>query len=322
MEPIDFQKLYKEEKRKARKERRRRQKQNDLATTSADGTTTAASAAAGGVAVEGKSPSQQQRSSAATTLTALPEWTFRNDAAQRLIETIPRLHRSNNKPHHHHHRLSDTGIFYMERYFAADDDCNYRDALWDWLSRLPVNDNPQTAPHGAWTDLPHARRRVALFRAGDDNDKETSSFPPPLQILVDCLVASKVFDDDLHKPNHILVNRYTAPQGILAHTDGPRYHDRTATLSLGRGGVLLNFTATTADDDDDDNHHHHHDPQQVLLHGGGSLVVFEGAAYSRYRHSIAELNQEVEHAGDHCRNAAPGTAVMRDERISITVVVA
>ena len=211
----------------------------------------------------------------------------------------------------------------MERYLAAADNDGYRDALWDWLSRLPHNHNPQIAPQGAWTDLPHARRRVALFQC--DNHK-SSSFPPPLQILVDCLIASNVFDDDPHhKPNHILVNRYTAPQGILAHTDGPRYHDRTATLSLGRGGVLLNFTKTTAaaasggNDEPDINQHPPDQDQQVLLHGGGSLVVFEGAAYSRYKHSIAELNQDVEHAGDHCRNAAPGTAVVRDERISITV---
>lgn len=214
---------------------------------------------------------------------------------------------------------------------------------------------------GKWTVLPHARRRVALF------DTQFQALPPPLQWLVDALVACGVFDgsdstttttttitDGGFLPNHILINEYTAAQGILPHTDGPAYASRTATLSLSRNrsskrgsggsstsGVLLQFDPIRKNSDgkNDDNYddrkkqHQHHDRHQVLLHGGGggSLVVFEGAAYSEYRHSIAELmpdddgdDREVieveERASGHCLNAAAGTAVARDDaRISITV---
>ena len=132
----------------------------------------------------------------------------------------------------------------------------------------------------------------------------------------------RVFPPQEEPPNHILINHYTTcDQGILPHTDGPAYHDRTATISLGRSGsaVLLNFVPNNNNRSSDDTTT---TPIQILLHGGGSLIVFEGAAYSHYRHGIAELRRggAVEHASDHCRNAPAGTAVTRaEERISITV---
>ena len=299
-EAIDFQKLYKEEKRRAREERRRRKQ---------DGQTSAASL----VADQGEKPkpTNKRQSSATRSAPAFPPWTF-NTAALLThpgghSTSIPRLHRGGK------HRLSPKGVFYVERYLAQHAD--FQDALWDWLMRLPVNRDlgSEASANGAWTVLPHAHRRVALFRrsccAGGGG-----LFPPPLQVLVDCLIESKVFGSCDHPPNHILVNHYAATQGILPHTDGPRYAPRTATISLGRGCVLLNFRPS--EDGHLQQRQHQH---QVLLHGGGSLVVFEGEAYSDYRHSIAELEGHVEHAADHCWNAEPGTAVLREERISITI---
>jgi hypothetical protein len=155
-------------------------------------------------------------------------------------------------------------------------------------------------------------------------------FPPPLQQLVDWIVASQIFSSDA-PPNHILINDYAEPvSGILPHTDGPAYDPRTATISLGCGSVLLHFTPILQhrlhhpnNDNNDGDGKSSSRSVQVLLHGLGSLVVFEGMAYADYRHSIDELvgsSTTVEHAGDHCLNAEPGTAVIRDShRISITI---
>jgi len=81
----------------------------------------------------------------------------------------------------------------------------------------------------------------------DNNDNNygdlTSSFsvlPPPLSIIADRLVQAGIFPKTT-PPNHVLLNDYSAGQGILPHTDGPAYEPQTATLSL-NSSVLLEFT--------------------------------------------------------------------------------
>jgi alkylated DNA repair protein alkB homolog 6 len=120
-------------------------------------------------------------------------------------------------------------------------------------------------------------------------------------------------------PNHLLINEYEPHQGIMAHTDGPAYAPRTATISLGCGAVLLQFTPTTAaGGDDNDDCRPEQETFQVVLQGHGSLVLFEDAAYSSLQHSIME-HCTVEHADATCRNADEGATVRRDYRISITI---
>jgi alkylated DNA repair protein alkB family protein 6 len=210
-------------------------------------------------------------------------------------------------------------IFYKSRYL---DDADFTERLLLWLEQLPENtatttstEEEERSANGKWTRLLHARRRVALF------DSRIAPFPEPLQQLVRALVHSNVFSD-AETPNHILINEYSFDQGIMPHTDGPAYMDRTATISLG-GSVILHFTPIQRD------HHHfhhkphlkHHRPCSVVLDGNGSLIVFEAAAYSQYQHSIREPTNhaDVEYVEDHCLNAAPGTAVRRSHRYSITI---
>jgi hypothetical protein len=255
---------------------------------------------------------------------------------------------------------------------------SYHDALWNWLLQLPENtnncsDNDEAHAVGKWTTLPHAKRRVALFLATTTHDdaavqgagsttptttmSHCSPFPAPLQPLIDAVTPLFINRSSSIKsnggsgmqnygiPNHILINDYgtTAVPGILPHTDGPAYEPCTVTVSLGPGNVLLNFASSCSLDGVS---HASATRREVLLHGGGSIVLFEGEAYSTYKHSIAYLdshhgnsnnsihneedngggywrynncNNNVEYSSDMCCNAAPGTAVQRDRRISITI---
>jgi 2OG-Fe(II) oxygenase superfamily len=259
----------------------------------------------------------------------------------------------------------------------------FHNVLYEWLTQLPLNttgSNEDASINGHWTTLPHAHRRVAVFdgvwlarqqqqqqqqlqlqqqqpalnsiKSALSNKDRTNScwFPPPLQLVVDWIVASQVVplalsaqssrDTTLEHdviwqcyPNHMLVNHYPdANMGILPHTDGPAYAPWTITLSLGLGcNVLLHFKASNCKHTETSGRD---DAVSMILHGGGSLVLFCHEAYTLYRHSIAEYSahqsahfaaahQDVvvtEFTDDNCWNAPSGTAVHRqDDRISITI---
>lgn len=185
---------------------------------------------------------------------------------------------------------------------------SFGEVLWDWLRQLPKaesdeNSKKEEPSTGCWHWLPHARRHVAVFTtiAG-------TNAPLPIQLLLDALIDAQVFSPE-EPPNHVLINYYQAVDGILPHTDGPAYHDRTATISLGRGQVLLHMEPREAQQDGKS--------FTVLLHGSGSLVVFEDVVYREYLHSIREGVTE-EPIVD-CLNASPNViCAQRSERISLT----
>jgi len=119
--------------------------------------------------------------------------------------------------------------------------------IMEWLQSLPMNHQPnsQHAANGCWTKMPYAKRRVALFDKTMSTTTTTTTttchnFPAILQCIVDVLVQRQIFTKE-RPPNHVLINEYDPGQGILAHTDGPAYLSRTATLSLG-SDVLIDFT--------------------------------------------------------------------------------
>jgi alkylated DNA repair protein alkB family protein 6 len=152
-----------------------------------------------------------------------------------------------------------------------------------------------------------AKRRVLLL------DGDASPLPLPFQQLSQLLVRLHIFPSS-HPPNHVLVNEYTDNQGIMAHTDGPLYYPKTATLSIGNS-VLLYFQKrlTTHEIGQVENPVE----RQVLLESG-SLVVFEKEAYTNYCHGIDDAVVLVEYASPVCLNAPPETRVTRGHRISLT----
>jgi alkylated DNA repair protein alkB family protein 6 len=117
-----------------------------------------------------------------------------------------------------------------------------------------------------------------------------------------------------YEPNHVLVNEYTADQGILPHTDGPLYHPKTATISIGTNALFQFTPRLTSNQIGISNNR---TVLQVLLEGHGSLVVFSGCAYSDHCHGIDD-QISVEYAGSKCINAVEGTPISRGHRISLT----
>lgn len=107
--------------------------------------------------------------------------------------------------------------------------------------------------------------------------------PPYLQALSEGLVAAGIFPPS-HPPNHVLINDYALGEGIVSHTDGPRYFPTVATLSLLDASVMR-FSVL----------HGKAKGGQVggealgdLLLQGNSLVVTAGLCYSDCAHAISE----------------------------------
>mmetsp|Transcript_22679 Transcript_22679/g.34275 ORF Transcript_22679/g.34275 Transcript_22679/m.34275 type:complete len:282 (+) Transcript_22679:197-1042(+) len=211
---------------------------------------------------------------------------------------------------HAQHKVSNVGnIYYISQFLSK----SHQKDLIKWLQLLPEAEiQSEHSPAGQWNKMKYGKRRVALF----DHKKE---LPGPLRQLAQILVEAGVFSDENYAPNHVLINEYQPGQGILAHTDGPAYHAKTATLSLGQSSVLLNFcprlktheigqvTAEIA--------------AQIHLEGDGSLVVFSDDAYTNFTHSIEEIDAKAglkEIVSNICCNAKPGTFVDRGYRLSLT----
>ena len=200
----------------------------------------------------------------------------------------------------------------------------YAEELNAWLLSLPERNNDsdkddeEAAP--CWTRLRHARRRVALF---DGRPRCTCTaetpLPTPLDNIAKSLVDAGIFPPE-RPPNHVLVNDYGPTEGIMAHTDGPLYWDRTATISMG-GDVVLKFRRRLVAEEirgaDDVEKQAQYPKLDLLLSGKGSLVLFTGDAYTNHLPSIGE-GTETEMTTDCCANAAPGLVVQRSNRISLT----
>jgi alkylated DNA repair protein alkB family protein 6 len=163
-------------------------------------------------------------------------------------------------------------------------------ALQEWLQRLPTGDSGL----GEWKTMDFGKRRVCMFGEAPTTGASTTThtapapLPTPLDELARELVVRDVFPAGTPPPNHVLLNEYQPGQGIMPHTDGPPYEQRTATLSL-TSSVVMEFTRRRQDDAA-----HamagraNHDPPvlQVLLERG-SLLVFTDDAYIHYCHGIA-----------------------------------
>ena len=284
MEPIDFLKLYKEERRRTRQDNKIAESKDEFdeeaTKVSLSVTPTPMIDIDNIEPIDFKALVEQERFAR-----KMPEWKFASPSALLTMDIGEVAD-----------QVDVSGVSYKPRFVV---DLDYQKALVDWLQELPINTriSSEKASIGKWTALPHAKRRVAVFQT-------RPCLPTPIQMLVDSV--AHLFSDD-RPPNHVLVNEYEPHQGIMPHTDGPAYDDCTATVSLGSGSVLLQFV--------------HDIPSssfQVLLEGNGSLVVFRNAAYSQFKHGIDE-GTSVEEANETCRNAPQGTAVERHYRISITI---
>ena len=182
-------------------------------------------------------------------------------------------------------------VLYAQNFLSHKDG----EEVMQWLQTIPdykqqinQNNKPSTEReesmqhNGKWTKLKHAKRKVALF------DGMITALPHILQRLINTLVDVGAFPS-CERPNHVLINEYNPGEGILPHTDGPAYHSRTATISLGGSDVIFKLTPRQQHESSAELQQESKSSSlEVILHGNGSLVLFKNDAYLNYCHSISE----------------------------------
>ena len=129
--------------------------------------------------------------------------------------------------------------------------------------------------------------------SGDRRSEELASeneefIPIWLENIINELIGNGIFDESL-RPNNILVNQYTADQGILHHTDGPIYHDKVAILSL-QSDCLMTFRSNLSPSEIGEKYGG--DLFSVLLRRR-SLLVFSKDVYSQLLHGIEPDKEEI-----------------------------
>jgi alkylated DNA repair dioxygenase AlkB len=212
-------------------------------------------------------------------------------------------------------------VFYEQNFLSSTQE---REVM-TWLGSIPEYSQParigcgdgikkdereESVRHnGTWTRLKHARRKVALF------DGTICDLPLILQRLSNTLVAIGAFSST-RPPNHVLINEYQPGEGIIPHTDGPAYENRTATISMGGSDVIFKFWPRKQHNDAEALQAKSSLQQvvpslEVILHGHGSLILFTDDAYLNHCHEISEGVLEE-------RTCSGATLVKRGYRVSLT----
>lgn len=149
-----------------------------------------------------------------------------------------------------------------------------------------------------------------------------SSLPSWLLSLTDYLLQQAIFDPSTCTPDHFLINQYTRGQGIPHHTDGPKYVNRVAILSLGSPCLMTFRRRLQAAQIGVE---YEGDLFSVLLQPR-SLLVFSDAIYSEYMHGIHDVECDVVGADGKvpCLNRElagknDGDVIERGDRLSLTI---
>lgn len=158
-----------------------------------------------------------------------------------------------------------------------------------------------------------------VLPSGGQGQGQAPAFTSWLNTLADELVAANVFPPE-HRPNNTLINRYESGEGILHHTDGPRYHDCVAVLSLG-SDCIMTFRPNLSSSEIGVKSAA--DAVSVVLQAR-SLFVFSGPWYREHLHGIHCEDPQIvgQHApviNGHIVGLADGEEVERSRRISITM---
>lgn len=169
-----------------------------------------------------------------------------------------------------HHKLAcPPSVYYIPDAISADDEALLLKATYE----LP----------GAWRHL--RRRRLQNWGGLPSLPFQPLPLPTWLCALTNSFV-DRGYVEEATRINHVLVNEYLPDQGIMAHTDGPMYHNKVVTLSLGESCVIEFRRRSTldasagADSDQLD--------RFTLVLRPRSIVVFEADAYISYTHGIDE----------------------------------
>eukprot|EP00041_Stephanoeca_diplocostata_P014991 m.283713 g.283713 ORF g.283713 m.283713 type:complete len:373 (+) comp19882_c0_seq1:236-1354(+) len=135
-----------------------------------------------------------------------------------------------------------------------------------------------------WVSL--SSRRLQLWSDCSVAQSQSQARPmcPWLDAIISELMTCEAFRTPNDRPNHCLINEYQRGQGIMAHTDGPAFLPRVATLSLG-STALVSFTRALSTDELARGGVQRSPALSVVLEPR-SLLVFGADAYTNMLHGI------------------------------------
>lgn len=169
----------------------------------------------------------------------------------------------------------------------------------------------------AWKQL--KTRRLQCWGGMPDDDgtvRNNDALPSWLNDICKSFVENGFFPADF-PPNHVLINEYQPGQGIMHHTDGPKYLDRVAILSLGSGTVMSFRPRLTSEEIGTlplDN------CSMKIYLKPRSLLFFTGEAYHNYLHGIEAKSQDNIDQEENLFNSPSGESVIyRETRLSFTI---
>lgn len=90
-----------------------------------------------------------------------------------------------------------------------------------------------------WRSVGSDGRRTINFGGSPGERGVAEALPDWLEALIEALACCGAWPED-QRPNHVLINEFSAGAGFVAHTDGPLYAPHVAVLSLG-SDVLLDL---------------------------------------------------------------------------------
>lgn len=171
----------------------------------------------------------------------------------------------------------------------------------------------------AWKQL-KTRRLQCWGGMPEDEGKGHDIIPPWLQAICDVFVQNGFFPSEF-PPNHVLINEYQPGQGIMHHTDGPKYLDRVVILSLG-SSTVMSFQPRLSSEEIGCVPQEECSVQSMSLFlNPGSLLYFTGEAYHRYLHGIEARFFDDLSIEENLINfpALDSPVVDRERRISFTI---
>ena len=165
----------------------------------------------------------------------------------------------------------------------------------------------------AWIQLKN-RRLQSWGKSITGEVRDDENLPGWLQDVSSALVDTAIFKDtDL--PDHVLINEYSAGDGILHHTDGPLYRDVVAILSLG-SPCLMTFKKKL--ESHDIGNGDMGDVFSVVLQPR-SLLVFTDSVYSNFMHGIGCGTSDIVGASAPCLNMAQAAVSEGEEVDSLSI---
>ncbi|KAK1934190.1 Alpha-ketoglutarate-dependent dioxygenase alkB 6 [Phytophthora citrophthora] len=166
------------------------------------------------------------------------------------------------------------GVYYIPNWITQEEE----DAILERIYAVP-DDNE------LWVRLKH--RRLQMWGGEVKDPFDPKPLPEWLKQISQTLVDTGVFSEE-KKPNHALINEYGVGDCILPHEDGPAYFPFVSIISTG-AECRVTFEphralASSGNQTDPDSSDivQHFDFQLERR----SLLLFTGEAYTRYLHSI------------------------------------